>query len=196
MIRFMYLIVDLSSGILIRDDNIKRSVMIDSKVTDFIKEYFDQNPLSQMGLIVTRNGVAEKLCDFTGNYKRVIQVFKDNFKAAGVPSLQNALNLALQSLSQVPSYGSKEIVVIWSSLGTTDPGDIFKTIEELKKQNIRCSVVGLGAEVYILKKLAETTQGVYSVPMNESMLKEHLFVHASPPPTSVKQKQVLFLLFK
>lgn len=190
MIRFMYLIVDLSSGILIRDDNIKRSVMIDSKVTDFIKEYFDQNPLSQMGLIVTRNGVAEKLCDFTGNYKRVVQIFRDNLKAAGVPSLQNALNLALQSLIQVPTYGSKEILVVWSSLSTTDPGDIFKTIGELKKNNIRCSVVGLGAEVYVLRKLAEITRGTYGVPMNESMLKEILFSHASPPPTNAKQKQV------
>ena len=32
----------------------------------FIGEYFDQNPLSQMGIIVSRNGLAEKVLDLCG----------------------------------------------------------------------------------------------------------------------------------
>ncbi len=33
----------------------------------FIREFFDQNPLSHLGLIVLRNGVAEKLTDLSGS---------------------------------------------------------------------------------------------------------------------------------
>jgi transcription initiation factor TFIIH subunit 2 len=32
----------------------------------FIGEYFDQNPISQMGIIITRNGIAEKLTELSG----------------------------------------------------------------------------------------------------------------------------------
>ena len=33
----------------------------------FIREFFDQNPLSHLGLIVLRDGVAEKLTDLSGS---------------------------------------------------------------------------------------------------------------------------------
>ncbi len=36
----------------------------------FIREFFDQNPLSHLGLIVLRNGVAEKLTDLSGSPAR------------------------------------------------------------------------------------------------------------------------------
>ncbi len=35
-------------------------------VESFILSYFDQNPLSQLGIIVTRNSVAEKLTELSG----------------------------------------------------------------------------------------------------------------------------------
>lgn len=33
----------------------------------FIADYFDQNPLSQMGVIISYNSVAEKLSEMSGN---------------------------------------------------------------------------------------------------------------------------------
>ena len=36
----------------------------------FIREFFDQNPLSHLGLIVLRNGIAEKLTDLSGSPAR------------------------------------------------------------------------------------------------------------------------------
>jgi transcription initiation factor TFIIH subunit 2 len=37
----------------------------------FIVEFFDQNPISQMGVIVTRNGRAEKVAELSGK-RRIV----------------------------------------------------------------------------------------------------------------------------
>lgn len=41
---------------------------------DFIEEFFYQNPISQLGVIITRNKRAEKVSDLTGNSKKHIKV--------------------------------------------------------------------------------------------------------------------------
>jgi transcription initiation factor TFIIH subunit 2 len=69
VIRYMYLILDLSEGLLqpvAHDLKLPRTTLLYEAAKDFVREYFDQNPLSHMGLIVTRNGIAEKLLDQTG----------------------------------------------------------------------------------------------------------------------------------
>jgi hypothetical protein len=35
-------------------------------VESFIREYFDQNPISQLGIIVTKNSRAEKITELSG----------------------------------------------------------------------------------------------------------------------------------
>lgn len=35
----------------------------------FVKDFFDQNPLSQLGLAIMRNGLVEKLTDLSGTPK-------------------------------------------------------------------------------------------------------------------------------
>ncbi len=35
-------------------------------VENFIREYFDQNPISQLGVIVTKNSRAERLTELSG----------------------------------------------------------------------------------------------------------------------------------
>ena len=36
-------------------------------LAQFIREFFDQNPLSHLGIIVLRGGIAERLTDLSGN---------------------------------------------------------------------------------------------------------------------------------
>lgn len=36
-----------------------------NKLIKFSKDYFDQNPLCQLGIVITRDGLAEKLSDLT-----------------------------------------------------------------------------------------------------------------------------------
>lgn len=41
---------------------------------DFIEEFFYQNPISQLGVIITRNKRAEKVSELAGNSKKHIKV--------------------------------------------------------------------------------------------------------------------------
>ena len=67
--------------------------------------------------------------------------------------------MSLYILRYSPEYGHKEALILYSSLSTCDPGDIFETIDEAKKAKLRISIICIAAEVYICKKIAEETGG-------------------------------------
>eukprot|EP00761_Pharyngomonas_kirbyi_P007592 gb/GECH01007602.1/.p1 GENE.gb/GECH01007602.1/~~gb/GECH01007602.1/.p1 ORF type:complete len:669 (+),score=131.67 gb/GECH01007602.1/:1-2007(+) len=182
MIRYMYLVLDMSISVNENDLKPSRKILITDTAQAFIREFFDQNPLSQLGIIVTRDGRAETIVEHTGNFRECLHALKRIPKPAGEPSLQNSVDVARLALRGVPSYGSRELVVIWSSLVTRDHGDIFQSIEQLQRDRIRCSVIGLGAELFVCRKLVEKTGGTYSIPMHEDHFRELFFSHTSPPP--------------
>ena len=136
-------------------------------VESFIREYFDQNPLSHLGLIAIRNGIAHRLTDLSGSPEAHIKALRNSMECGGDASLQNALELSRSFLAQIPSYGHREVLIIFSALNTCDPGDIMETLKKCKDAKIRCSIVGLSAEIYVCKLLCEETGGVYSVSLNE-----------------------------
>lgn len=47
----------------------------------------------------------------------------------GEPSLQNTLELAGRILRPLPGHASRELLVLFASLTTCDPGDIVPTIQ-------------------------------------------------------------------
>jgi len=112
----------------------------------------------------------------------------------GEPSLQNALDFARSSLCHVPKYGSREVLIVFSSLTTCDPGDIFATMAACKKDMVRISVVELSAELHICKAIADNTTGLHNVALNEEHFKELLFQHTHPPPTPAKAEASLVMM--
>lgn len=56
---------------------------------------------------------------------------------------------------------------MYSALSTCDPGDIMESIQRCKKSKIRCSVIGLSAELFICKHICQETGGSYSVALDE-----------------------------
>ncbi|KAK9127277.1 hypothetical protein Syun_016074 [Stephania yunnanensis] len=151
-------------------------------VEAFIREFFDQNPLSHIALITIRDGVAQCLTDLGGSPDSHIKALMGKLGCSGDSSLQNALDLVHGYLNQIPSYGHREVLILYSALSTCDPGDIMETIQKCKNSKIRCSVVGLSAEIYICRHLCQETGGTYTVAMDEAHMKELLLEHAPPPP--------------
>ena len=47
----------------------------------------------------------------------------------GEPSVQNALEVALASLKHLPLHTSREILIVYGSLTTCDPGEVQATID-------------------------------------------------------------------
>ncbi len=136
-------------------------------VEAFVREFFDQNPLSHLGIITLHNGVAQCLTDLSGSPETHIRALRANLECAGDASIQNAIDLARGLLCQIPTYAHRETLLIFSALSTCDPGDILEAVRRCKDANIRCSVVGLAAEIYICKLLCEQTGGNYSVATSE-----------------------------
>ncbi|XP_014224932.1 general transcription factor IIH subunit 2 [Trichogramma pretiosum] len=188
MMRHMYLILDCSESMTNQDLKPTRFLCSIKLLEDFIEEFFYQNPISQLGVIITRNKRAEKITDLTGNPKKPIKDLQalQQTSFTGEPSLQNSLELALKTLKMLPAHASREILVIMGSLTTCDPGDIGETIQTLKADGIRCSVIGLAAELNVCKILAVNTGGEHGVVLDDKHFKEKLTAHIDPPPAATR----------
>nr|XP_023921508.1 general transcription factor IIH subunit 2-like [Quercus suber] len=182
LIRYLYIVVDLSRAAAEMDYRPSRMAVVAKHVEAFIREFFDQNPLSQLGLVTIKDGIAHCLTDLGGSPESHVKALMGKLECSGESSLQNALDLVQGYLNQIPSYGHREVLILYSALSTCDPGDILETIQKCKKSKMRCSVIGLSAEIFICKHLCQETGGSYSVAMDESHFKELILEHAPPPP--------------
>ncbi|NXA21198.1 TF2H2 factor, partial [Ibidorhyncha struthersii] len=194
LMRHLYVVVDGSRTMEEQDLKPNRLTCTLKLLEYFVEVYFDQNPISQIGLIVTKSKRAEKMTELSGNSKKHITALKKavDMNCSGEPSLYNSLSLAMQTLKHMPGHTSREVLVVFSSLTTCDPGNIYDLIKYafffhlkcLKAVKIRVSVIGLGAEVRVCTVLARETGGTYHVVIDESHYKELLMHHISPPPAS------------
>ncbi|KAL8741268.1 MAG: hypothetical protein Q9190_006104, partial [Brigantiaea leucoxantha] len=160
-------------------------------VSEFITEFFEQNPISQIGIIGMRDGLAIRVSDMSGNPNDHIGNLQNLRKEdpKGQPSLQNALEMGRGALFHAPSHGTREILILFGSLLTLDPGDIFSTIGLLVSSHINCTVIGLSAQVAICQTLVtRTNPGVpwqkrYSVALDEVHYRELIMRAVTPPAT-------------
>uniref|UniRef100_A0A1Y1JS06 General transcription factor IIH subunit n=1 Tax=Photinus pyralis TaxID=7054 RepID=A0A1Y1JS06_PHOPY len=186
MMRHLFLIVDCSESMSNQDLKPTRLYCTIKLLELFIEEFFDQNPISQLGIIIMQNKRADRISELSGNPRKHVKAIAglNRTSLLGEPSLQNGLNMALKSLKLLPSHASREVLVIIGSLTTCDPTDINVTIDAMKAEGVRCSIVGLAAEVHICKQLASETNGTYNVVLDDSHYKDLLFQHVEPPPAA------------
>lgn len=153
----------------------------------FVREYFEQNPISQLGVLGMRDGLAIRVSDMSGNPNDHINAIKNlrTQEPKGNPSLQNALEMARAALYHTPSHGTREVVIILGALLTSDPGDIHDTIKSCIKDKIRVSIIGLAAQLHICATIcAKTNAGdtsTYNVALDEVDYRELLMAITTPP---------------
>lgn len=189
VIRFCALIVDMSEALRTNDYKPSRAELVIDAVTSFVTEFFDQNPISQLAVILTRDADAAKLCAFTNNTRKCTDVLRKALRLGpnGTASLQNAINIARRLLATVPPYGMREILVCFGSLSTCDPGDIHATIDTLAEEKVRCVAVGMAAELHVLRVLTKKTDGTYVIAVDENHYRDALSAVVVPPPTTTRQ---------
>lgn len=189
LIRYVLVLFDCSISSLDKDIRPSRFEASKNSIERFIGDFYDQNPISQLSLALTRDRTSEKLTELSGNPKNHINSLKQVIKAEGLASLQNSLLLAMAMLRHIPDYGHRELIIVYNSISTCDPGDIFGTIDDVKKLKIRCSVISTCSELYICSKLAAATNGTYAVARDSNHLMELLLRHSTPPP-ELRDQQV------
>ncbi|KAI6125727.1 Ssl1-like-domain-containing protein [Pisolithus croceorrhizus] len=183
IIRHLVLILDLSNSMMDRDFRPTRFDLALRYAREFVTEWFDQNPLGQIGVVGMRSGLGERIGEMSGNPQDVLRSLSDRAKLepTGEPSLQNAIEMARGSMSHLPTQSSREILIVFGSLTTCDPGNIHETLEVCIKNRIRISVVALAAEMKICRELSDKTGGKFGVAMNEGHFKDLLFELVPPP---------------
>jgi len=200
MIRYLYIVVDASRTMREKDPVLPPGSRLEATLLllqDFVSEYYDQNPLSHLGIVLVRNGEAEILTQLSSNAKShkvalqslVQLVLSEGPSKGGEFSLQNGLEVAGRSLGHQPRYGSREVVVLSAALSTCDPGNILTdTLPRLQAAGVRVSAFSLAAEMYILHKVAEETGGVVGVCLDKPHFRDWLLTGQSVPPPCLRQE--------
>lgn len=149
-------------------------------------EFFDQNPISKLGLISTQQGTATKLSELGNNQRRHTERLDASLaKAAprgGDMSLQTALEMALRTLDLIPPYGTREVLLVHGAHGTADAGDISSTIAALQRARVRVSAISLPGEVFVVTRTTRETGGTCAVPESLEHLRVAMLAHCKPPP--------------
>ena len=161
IIRHLVLVLDLSIAMEEKDFRPTRFLLQLSHACDFIKEYFEQNPISQICVIGMCDGLAMRISDMSGNPVEHISAIRklraNGVEPKGSPSLQNALDMARGCLWNSPTHGTKEILIVFGALHTCDPGDIHMTIKAMVQDKIEVRIVGLAAQVAVCSELVKKT---------------------------------------
>lgn len=98
--RHMFIVLDASSCMNEKDLKPSRLHCVIKLLEKFAFSYFDQNPISQLGLIITNDKLAVKHCELVGNPKKLVDSLNKLKKTEtkGEPSIQNSLELAMKTL--------------------------------------------------------------------------------------------------
>lgn len=109
IIRHLILILDLSQSMAEKDLRPTRYLLMIRYAQEFVKEFFEQNPIAQLGVLGLRDGLAIRISDMSGNpteHISAIQALRDD-DPKGLPSMQNGLEMARGALLYVtprPSF--------------------------------------------------------------------------------------------
>ncbi|WVQ94877.1 hypothetical protein IAU59_001961 [Kwoniella sp. CBS 9459] len=190
IIRHMFIILDLSESMMDKDYRPTRFEVILGYLRTYVVEWFDQNPLGQIGIIILRDRLSEVLVPMGGNPQEILSVLSDKrrLEPSGEPSLQNGLMMAKGGMSHLPSTSSLETLIIFSAISTADPDGpvtIHNVLSELVQSKMRTSILSLAGEIKICRQIAEKTGGRFGVALDQDHLKDLLWETIPPPATTM-----------
>lgn len=203
IIRHVVLVLDLSEAMADKDMRPNRFFATIKYAQDYVNDFFEQNPISQMSVLGMHDGICLRISELSGNaaeHTSAIAALKsrDTGKSPeGAPSLQNALELARATLYHTPDHGTREVIIVFGSLLSLDPGDIHQTVKSCVKDKIRVSIIGMGARLKICTEIVTRTNAgddsEYTIAVDQEMLRELLLATTTPPvirssTTTVKEK--------
>lgn len=105
IIRHLMIVIDLSIAMAEKDLRPTRYLLTLRYAIEFVTEFFEQNPISQLGIIGMRDGLAIRVSDMSGNPNDHIAKLQGlrTQDPKGDASLQNALEMGRGALLSVTS---------------------------------------------------------------------------------------------
>lgn len=202
IMRNMVILIDWSVSSASTDVTPNRGCwIINHAVRLLVREFFEQNPLSQICLLSLCDGVAVCISELSSNstqHDEALQRHVDSGATDGVPSgsfsLQNGLEVSKSILNFVPGHGTREILLFQVSMGSQDPENIFDQIPSLCDNKIRFSAISIYGEVAMIKRLARDTGGTYNVALNDANFIELSREQLTPPILLKDSKTTSYLV--
>jgi transcription initiation factor TFIIH subunit 2 len=167
---------------------------------EYVREFFEQNPISQMSVLGMHDGLCIRISELSGNpaeHIAAIQALrtppKDDIpkEPKGAPSLQNALELSRATLYHTPSHGTREVIIVFGSLLSLDPRDVHQTIRACVRDRIRVSIIGMSGRLKICTEIVSRTnagdESEYVVATDQELLREYLLATTTPPVVRATQ---------
>jgi len=205
LIRYLYLVLDMSSAALQPPDHLtgsgsaaptaktRHAVLLATAIA-YVREYYDQNPISHLGIVLLKDGQAQLVSPLGGSPGAHLGALQGPALGpggcGGNASLMNGLECAGRSLSAAPAHGSREVLVLSCSLRSDDPGDLMGAAEGAASIGVRVSAVGLaGAEVYAVRRICEITGGSHAVASDGGHLRRLVRGHCVPPISVVSDNE-------
>jgi transcription initiation factor TFIIH subunit 2 len=109
IIRHLMLVLDLSFAMADKDYLPSRYLLTINYSIDFVREFYEQNPISQLGIVGMRDGIAVRISDMSGNPAEHIEKLRelhDKSDPIGNCSFQNALEMCRGVLLYVRDHAS------------------------------------------------------------------------------------------
>ena len=194
IIRHVLLVLDLSEAMLDKDMRPNRYLVAIRYAQEYVREFFEQNPISQLGVLAMHDGVCIRVSDLGGNpgeHMAALASLRDDPRTSrqpkGSPSLQNALEMARASLFHTPSHGTREVVIVLGALVSLDPDDIHRTIDACVRDRLRVAIIGMSARLKICQEICERTNAgssvddSYTVALDQQHFRELLMATTTPP---------------
>lgn len=191
--RSLVVIIDASIASSEKDFAPDRLAFAFSALKDFIPLFYDENVISKLSLVLSRDGLAEVAYDSKGfsahNFSDWTASHSEGaYAPSGSFSLMNSLYLCKILLSystgsvfrNSPKYGSKEVLLISSSLSTCD--DQSEPVSFLREAGIRFSVLSMSGESFLLKKCSTSSGGSSWVAIEEADFLKILRNYLRPLP--------------
>jgi transcription initiation factor TFIIH subunit 2 len=193
LIRSIVILIDLSERALAqRDFGCPRIRLMVAELHTFLNDFFDQNPISQISIVATYNGQGHILTPLCGSPDVHLSCIDNISTLAGIgePSIQNSLAVSANVLKSAAPYSTREILVLYGSLNTSDVSPIDHTIKFLTAARINVTIIGFGASVYVLSRIATETGGQYHVPLDADHFRDILRASVEPPAWASGQKRL------
>lgn len=187
IMRHLVIIMDWSQVASSNEVSPNRAVWIaNNAVRPFLREFFEQNPLSQVAILALRDGLAESvgggcLSANLAEHEASLDTYIATHEPAGPISLLNGLEVAMSILAHVPSHGSREVLWLQVSLSSLDTGNIFDITQRLTSARVRLAVAALAGEVSIARRIALQTGGSYAVALDDAHFVELVREQLTPP---------------
>jgi transcription initiation factor TFIIH subunit 2 len=188
------LVLDMSVAMLEKDMRPNRYLVMLRLVQEYIRDFFEQNPISQLSVHGMYDGKCLQLSELSGNPNEHVAALDDlrtggrekiPIQPKGAPSLQNALEMSRATLFHTPRHGTREVLIILGALLTNDPGDIYKTVATCAADGLTVAIIGMLARLKVCADIVARTndgdEAGYTVAVDDVHLRELLRQATTPP---------------